>query len=91
MSIPTAPRDSEIGFPLLPELAFSADGSKFAIGPACGGVDVWDIRSKFPLKASAEAPESDYHNWHTQCLQFSSGNLGKEVLVFATVCLMFIF
>ncbi|KIJ97188.1 hypothetical protein K443DRAFT_681743 [Laccaria amethystina LaAM-08-1] len=62
-------------------LAFSADGSKFAMATACGRVSVWDIQSKVPLKIFLEVPKSDYDRF-VPYLQFSSGNLGKEVLVF---------
>ena len=40
----------------VPELAFSADGSKFAMAMACGGVSVWDIQSKCPLRTFMELP-----------------------------------
>jgi len=73
-----------------PELAFSAEGSKFAMTMGCGRVSVWDIRSKVPLKTFMEVPKSDYDRW-VPYLQFSSGKLGKEVLVFVEVCLMFTF
>ena len=73
-----------------PDLAFSADGSKFAIVVAHSGVSVWDIRSKVPLWTFVEAP------WWVsirlpRCPQFSRGNLGKEILVFVEVRLMFTF
>jgi len=38
-------------------LAFSADGSKFAMAISHGRVPVWDIRSKVPLKTFMEIPE----------------------------------
>ncbi|KIJ93240.1 hypothetical protein K443DRAFT_63351, partial [Laccaria amethystina LaAM-08-1] len=63
-----------------PELAFSADGSKFAMNN--GRVSVWDIRSKVPLKTFTGVPKSNYDDGFVQFLQFSSGKLGKEVLVF---------
>ena len=75
-----------------PELAFSADGSKFAMamsqdGP---GVSVWDIQSKTPLKTFVEVPKYDYGR-RVGNLQFSSGKSGKEALVFVEVCPMFTF
>ena len=76
-----------------PELAFSPDGSKFAMGTGCSGVSVWNIQSKVPLWTFMEAPWPNFEK-PTQpyrFLQFSSGNLGKEILVFAEVCLMFTF
>ena len=73
-----------------PELAFSANGSKFAMAMGCSRVSVWDIRSKVPLKTFMEAPKSDSDRW-VPYLQFSSGKLGREVLVFVEVCLMFTF
>ena len=74
-----------------PVLAFSADGSKFAMAMGRGRVSVWDIRSKVPLKTFMEVPKSAYHDRPVQYLQFSSGKLGKEALVFVEVCLMFTF
>jgi len=74
-----------------PELAFSADGSKFAMAMASNRLSVWDIRSIVPLKTFMEVPKSDYHDLRVRCLQFSSGKLGKEALVFVEVRLMFIF
>ena len=77
--------------PINPETsvpAFSADGSKFAMAMSPGGVSVWDIRSKVPLKAFIK---SEYCNQPVQCLQFSSGQQGKEALVFVEVRLMFTF
>ena len=76
-----------------PELAFSADGSKFAMAMGCSGVSVRNIQSKVPLWTFMEAPWPNFEK-PTQpyrFLQFSSGNLGKEILVFAEVCLMFTF
>ncbi|EDR00612.1 uncharacterized protein LACBIDRAFT_295707 [Laccaria bicolor S238N-H82] len=63
----------------LPEFAFSADGSKFAVAME-QGVFVWDIRSKVPLRRFTGI-SSDYET--LQYPQFSSGNLGQEILVFA--------
>ncbi|KIJ97177.1 hypothetical protein K443DRAFT_681735 [Laccaria amethystina LaAM-08-1] len=65
-----------------PVLAFSADGSKFAMAMARSRVSVWEIRSKIPLKTFMDVPKSDYDDRPVRHLQFSSGNLGKEVLVF---------
>ena len=74
------------------EFAFSADGSKFALGMGCGGVYVWNIQSKVPLRTITEAPRpKDEKPERPRFLQFSSGNLGKEILVSAEVCLMFTF
>ena len=74
----------------LPECAFSTDGSKFAMAVDRSGVSVWDIRSKIPLRTFTDVP------WQTIYLplrypRFSGGNLGKEILVFVEVCLMFTF
>ena len=66
--------------------AFSADGSKFAMGMGRGRVSVWNIWSKVPFKTFGMVEGQP-----VQCLQFSSGKLGKEVLVFVEVCLMFTF
>ena len=74
-----------------PELAFSADGSKFAMGMGCSGVSVWNIQSKDPLWTFMEAPWPKEPTQPYRFLQFSRGNLGKEILVFAEVCLMFTF
>ena len=75
-----------------PALAFSADGSKFAIAMDHSRVSVWDIRSKVLVKTFMEVPkESDYRAGHVRCLQFSSGKSREEVLVFVEVCLMFTF
>ena len=68
-----------------PQVAFSADGSKFAIYMAHDGISVWDIRNKVPLKTFMEV--LDYSR-PVEYLQFSSGKLGKEVLVFVEVRLM---
>ena len=91
MSFPT-PTDPEIylGFPL--ELAFSADGSKFAMAMSQGspGVAVWNIQSKTPLKTFVEVPKYDNRRL-VRNLQFSSGKSGKEALVFVEVCPMFTF
>ena len=72
-----------------PELAFSADGSKFAMAMV-RGVSVCDVQSKTPIKTFAEVPK--YGNGSRKGnLQFSSGKSGKEALVFVEVCLMFTF
>ena len=72
-----------------PELAFSADGSKFAMGMDCSGVSAWSIQSKVPLQTFMEVfkPRYQPRRW----LQFSCGNSEKEILVFVEVCLMFTF
>ena len=91
MSFPIAGfPDASIIFQV-PKLAFSADGSKFAMSMSCGTVSVWDIRSKVPLKSFMEGPKCDHDDRPTQYLQFSSGNLGKEALVFVKVRLKFTF
>ena len=76
-----------------PELAFSANGSKFAMAMSHGGpgVSVWDIQSKTPLKTFVEVPKYGYGRGAIRNLQFSSGKSGKEALVFVEVCLMFRF
>ena len=66
-----------------PTLAFSPDGSKFAMAMGRGRVSVWDIRSKVPLKTFGVEGRS------VRYLQFSSGQSGKEALVFVEVRLMF--
>ena len=53
MSIPT---------PRAPELAFSTDGSKFAIAMSSGRVSVWDIQSKVPLKTFIGVPRSKFYH-----------------------------
>ena len=75
-----------------PELAFSADGSKFAMAMSQGGpgVSVWDIQSKTPLKTFVEVPKYG-DGTRVGNLQFSSGKSGKEALVFVEVCPMFTF
>ena len=73
-----------------PELAFSADGSKFAIAMD-RRVSVWDIRSKVPLWTFMEVPRPNNFLRPQRFLQFSSGNLGKEILVFVEVRLKFTF
>ena len=75
-----------------PELAFSADGSKFAMAMSEGGpgVSVWDIQSKTPLKTFMEVPKYG-NSGLVGNLQFSSGKSGKEALVFVEVCPMFTF
>jgi len=63
MSIPT-PRAPEY-VPIAawaPELAFSADGSKFAIAMSSGRVSVWDIQSKVPLKTFIGVPRSKFYH-----------------------------
>ena len=91
MSIPT-PSVPESLHIYGPELAFSADGSKLAMAMTLGRVWIWDIQSKTPLKTfmDSEVRKSSYDR-RVRYLQFSSGNLGKEVLVFVEVCLMFTF
>ena len=71
-----------------PEFAFSADGSKFAMAMGRGGVFVWDIRS-IPLQTFTERPLPERSLQAPRFLQFSSGNLGKEILVFVEVRLTF--
>ena len=71
-----------------PLLTFSADGSKFAMATDRGGVSVWDNQSKVPLKTFMD---TDYHERPVRYLQFTSGKLGKETLVFVEVRLMFKF
>lgn len=66
-------------------LAFSADGSKFATATADGRVSIWDVRTKAPLKVFLVDVSRRYNSSWFQpvlLLQFSSGILGKEVLVF---------
>ena len=74
-----------------PELAFSPDGSKFAIAMGHGGVSVWDIQSKVPLRTFTEVPWPKNIYRPLRYLQFSRGILGKEILVFVEVRLMFTF
>ena len=91
MSIPI-PRVQEISAVQAPEFSFSPDGSKFAMATDYGRVFVWDIRSKLPLKTPMEVHESNnYHGWSERYLQFSSGESGKEALVFVEVCLLLTF
>ena len=73
-----------------PTLVFSAEGTKFAAGTADGVVSVWEVRSKIPLKIFKVDVARDVPRRPTY-LQFSSGILGKEVLVFMEVsrCLPF--
>ena len=75
-----------------PELAFSADGSKFALAMSQDGpeVSVWNIRSKTPIKTFVEVPKYGIGR-RVRNLQFSSGKSGKEALVFVEVCPMFTF
>ena len=88
-----APTPRERNFLFDPELASSADGSKFAMAMSHGrpvGVSVWNIQSKTPLKTFVEV--SKYGDiMGVENLQFSSGKSGKEALVFVEVCLMFTF
>ena len=90
MSFPASNQQRNIIFDL--DLAFSADGSKFAMAMSEGnpGVSVWDIQSKTPLKTFVEVPKYG-DGRHVENLQFSSGKSGKEALVFVEVCLMFTF
>ena len=74
-----------------PEVAFSTDGSKFAVAVAFGGMSVWDIRNKFPFQILMELHWPKNVRQRLYCPRFSSGNLGKEILVFAEVRLMFTF
>ena len=82
------PRERNLLFD--PELAFSADGSKFAMAMSHGGpgVSVWNIKN--PLKTFAEVPKYGGGR-RVGHLQFSSGKSGKEALVFVEVCPMFTF
>jgi WD40 repeat protein len=67
-----------------PRIAFSADGAKFAALTSDGVVWVWDVRSKIPLKVfEADVPRDSQRP--ISGLQFSSGILGREVLVFKEV------
>jgi len=86
--IPKVPKASRFGLQA-PLLAFSVDGSKFAMAMSLGRVSVWDIRSKVPLKTFMEVPKSEYHAQPVQYLQFSGGKLEQEALVFVEVSLMF--
>ena len=89
MSFPASPAQETLFFSA-PELAFSADGSKFAMASGRGspGVAVWNIQSKTPLKTFVEVPK---YGRFAGRLQFSSGKSGKEALVFVEVCPMFTF
>ena len=90
--IPRGPETSSLFPPVPPIPAFSVDGSKFAMNVmAHSGVSVWDIQSKDPLKTFMEVPKSDDNDVNVRYLQFSSGKLGKEALVFVEVCPMFMF
>ena len=91
MSFP-APTDPEVYLDFPSELAFSADGSKFAMATSPGGlgVSVWDIQCKTPLKTFMEVPKYGDHRYAGN-IQFSSGKSGKEALVFVEVCPMFTF
>ena len=91
MSFP-APMAREGNFPTESELAFSANGSKFAMARSHGGpgVSVWDIQSNTPFKTFVEVPKyGDIRR--VENLQFSSGKSGKEALIFVEVCPMFTF
>ena len=90
IAIPRIPEHSDIDLQE-PELAFSADGSKFAIAMNRGKVSVWDVRSKVPLKTFVQVPKPEYHAQPVRYLQFSGGKLWREVLVFVEVCLIFTF
>ena len=92
MSFP-APTARERRLLFEPELAFSADGSKFAVAVSHGGlgVSVWNIQSKSPLKTFVEVPKYGDGRRALGNLQFSSGKSGKEALVFVEVCPMFTF
>ena len=85
------PPSSPIALINPPELAFSADGSKFAVGMACGRVSIWNIQSNVPLQTFAEVCWPRGRVQPPRFLQFSSGKLGKEILVFVEVRLMFTF
>ena len=91
MSFP-APTARERNLFFEPDLAFSADGSKFAMAMSQGGpgVSVWNIQSKIPLKTFVEVPKYGRGRVIGN-LQFSSGKSGKEALVFVEVCPMFTF
>ena len=91
MSFP-APTARERYLFFKPELAFTANGSKFAMTMSRGGpgVSVWDIQSKSPFKTFVEVPKYGYGR-RLGNLPFSSGKSGKEALVFLEVCLMFTF
>ena len=91
MSFP-APTDPEVYLDFPSELAFSADGSKFAMAMTQGGpgVSVWNIQSKNSLKTFVEVPEY-VDGRRVGNLQFSSGKSGKEALVFVEVCPMLTF
>jgi hypothetical protein len=90
MSIPIPKAPETFPFIQTPKLAFSANGSKFAMVMSCRRVSVWNIRSKVPLKSFTEVPKSGYDR-PVQYLEFSSGKSGKETLVFVEVRLMFTF
>ena len=93
MSIPISDVQQVSPFdPHEPMIAFSADGSKFAVAMSLSRVSVWDIQRKVPLKTfTMGVPKPINQREVVQYLQFSSGKLGKEVLVFVEVCLMFTF
>ncbi|EDR04827.1 uncharacterized protein LACBIDRAFT_304122 [Laccaria bicolor S238N-H82] len=50
-----------------------------------GSVSVWDIRSKVPFRTFTETPWPRDSYWPQRYPQFSSGNFGKETLVFVEV------
>lgn len=85
ISLPIA-RVPKVLFQESPLLAFFADVSKFAIAIGRRRVSVWDVRNKVPLKIFMEVPKSDHYDRPVRHLQFSSGKLGKEALVFKEVC-----
>ena len=89
VSIPNPKRTDrkEEGLLRAPLVVFSADGTKFAAGTTDGVVSVWDIRSKTPLKVfEVNVPTGrSTIEWPIWYLQFSSGILGREVLVFMEV------
>ena len=87
LSIPVA--ETPLKYPT--PFAFSANGSKFAMAAGRGNVYVWDIRSKVPFQTFTESPLPERILQPRRFLQFSSGNLGKEILVFVEVRLMFTF
>jgi len=90
-SIPIRGEGSNIGL-RSPTIAFSAGGSKFAMAMTHSRVSVWEIQSKVPLKTFMGILEFDFRiDAHLEFLQFSSGKLGKQALVFVEVCLMFTF
>ena len=92
LSIPLPSLNTTRGTLIRSQVIFSADGSKFAVATCHGRMSVWDIRSEVPSKTFMESePKFEFMHSCLRHLQFSSGNLGKEVLVFAQVGLMFTF